>query len=81
MRYRAGLPLVLRDVTFSVRGGERVGVVGRTGSGKSSLMVRRPGPCPVSGRPVPPPWWLTRCSGPGLRTRAHVTDACCGRGK
>ncbi|GLD97561.1 hypothetical protein PINS_up006251 [Pythium insidiosum] len=29
----------LRDVSFSVRSGERVGVVGRTGSGKSSLAM------------------------------------------
>jgi ABC-type multidrug transport system fused ATPase/permease subunit len=38
MRYRDG-PLVLKDLSFSVKGGERVGVCGRTGSGKSSLMV------------------------------------------
>ena len=38
MRYRDG-PLVLRDVSIVVTGGEKVGVAGRTGSGKSSLMV------------------------------------------
>ena len=38
MRYRDG-PLVLSDVSFSVKGGDKVGVAGRTGSGKSSLMV------------------------------------------
>jgi ABC-type multidrug transport system fused ATPase/permease subunit len=38
MRYRDG-PLVLKDISFTVRPGEKVGVVGRTGSGKSSLMV------------------------------------------
>ncbi|KAJ0396701.1 hypothetical protein P43SY_008418 [Pythium insidiosum] len=32
-------PLVLRDVSFSVHSGDRVGVVGRTGSGKSSLAL------------------------------------------
>lgn len=37
MRYRDG-PLVLKDITLTFRGGEKVGVVGRTGSGKSSLM-------------------------------------------
>ena len=39
MRYRPALPLVLKGVSFSVRPGEKVGVVGRTGSGKSSLML------------------------------------------
>jgi ABC-type multidrug transport system fused ATPase/permease subunit len=39
MRYRAGLPLVLDDVDFTMERHEHVGVVGRTGSGKSSLMV------------------------------------------
>ncbi|KAF2084152.1 ABC multidrug transporter-like protein [Saccharata proteae CBS 121410] len=38
MRYRPSLPLVLRNLTLSIRGGERVGVVGRTGAGKSSIM-------------------------------------------
>ncbi len=39
MRYRANLPLVLQDLTLHVRGGERVGIVGRTGAGKSSIMT------------------------------------------
>ncbi|QRV82925.1 ABC transporter transmembrane region [Ceratobasidium sp. AG-Ba] len=39
MSYRAGLPPVLRGVSLSVRGGEKIGVVGRTGAGKSSLMA------------------------------------------
>lgn len=38
-RYRADLKPVLKHVTFSVHGGERVGVVGRTGAGKSSLTL------------------------------------------
>lgn len=38
MRYRDG-PLVLKGVDYSVNGGEKVGIAGRTGSGKSSLMI------------------------------------------
>ncbi|KAK7866924.1 hypothetical protein R5R35_001662 [Gryllus longicercus] len=39
VRYREGLELVLKGVTFSVKGGEKVGIVGRTGAGKSSLTL------------------------------------------
>ena len=38
MRYRDGLPLILKGLDLQVRGGERIGVVGRTGAGKSSIM-------------------------------------------
>ncbi|XP_052804271.1 multidrug resistance-associated protein 1-like isoform X1 [Mya arenaria] len=38
-RYRDGLDLVLRGISCDIRGGERVGIVGRTGAGKSSLTV------------------------------------------
>lgn len=39
MRYRSDLPLVLKGLTFSLAGGSKVGVCGRTGSGKSSLFM------------------------------------------
>ncbi|KAF5360296.1 hypothetical protein D9758_009166 [Tetrapyrgos nigripes] len=38
LTYRPGLPLVLKDVSFHINAGEKVGVVGRTGAGKSSLV-------------------------------------------
>ncbi|VEN58526.1 unnamed protein product [Callosobruchus maculatus] len=39
MRYRPGLELVLKDLTVHIEGGEKVGIVGRTGAGKSSLTL------------------------------------------
>lgn len=37
--YREGLPNALDGVNLTVRPGEKVGVVGRTGSGKSTLFL------------------------------------------
>ncbi|KAH8978589.1 hypothetical protein EDB92DRAFT_2056103 [Lactarius akahatsu] len=38
-RYSPDGPKVLHDISFHIKSGERVGVVGRTGSGKSSLTL------------------------------------------
>jgi len=37
LRYRPGLPLSLNGLSFSLKSGQRCGVVGRTGAGKSTL--------------------------------------------
>ncbi|MBR4695316.1 MAG: ATP-binding cassette domain-containing protein, partial [Selenomonadaceae bacterium] len=37
-RYKAGMPLVLKQISFSVKPGEFLAVVGSSGSGKSTLM-------------------------------------------
>ncbi len=39
LSYRPGLPNALDGVSLEVLPGERVGIVGRTGSGKSSLFL------------------------------------------
>ena len=39
LRYRAGLPIVLSDVSFAISAGQKVGVCGRTGSGKSTTLL------------------------------------------
>lgn len=39
IRYRKNLPLVLKGISFKVKSGEKVGIVGRTGSGKSTTLL------------------------------------------
>lgn len=39
LRYREDLPLVLNNVSWSAPAGSKVGIVGRTGSGKSSTIM------------------------------------------
>ena len=39
MRYRPELELVLQSVSFKISGGEKIGIVGRTGAGASISTV------------------------------------------
>ena len=39
VRYREGLDLVIHSLTCDIQGGQKIGIVGRTGAGKSSLTV------------------------------------------
>ncbi|XP_007443149.2 multidrug resistance-associated protein 1 [Python bivittatus] len=39
LRYRSDMDPVLRNISVVIRGGEKVGIVGRTGAGKSSLTL------------------------------------------
>lgn len=39
LSYRADLPPALREVSFTIPAGQRCGIVGRTGSGKTSLLA------------------------------------------
>lgn len=38
MSYQPGLPTVLKDLNISIRKGEKIGICGRTGAGKSTIM-------------------------------------------
>lgn len=37
LRYADGLPLALNNLSFSIDAGSKIGICGRTGSGKSTL--------------------------------------------
>jgi len=39
MSYRQGLPAVLKGISMDIAGGEKIGIIGRTGAGKTSITV------------------------------------------
>ena len=39
IRYQKHMPLVLKNLNFEIKSGEKIGIVGRTGSGKSTLIL------------------------------------------
>ena len=39
LKYRPELPSVLKGISMDIKGGEKIGIVGRTGAGKSSIMT------------------------------------------
>lgn len=38
LRYREELPLVLKNIGLKIEAGQKIGIVGRTGAGKSSII-------------------------------------------
>ncbi|KAI9091703.1 P-loop containing nucleoside triphosphate hydrolase protein [Phlyctochytrium arcticum] len=39
LKYNPGNPAVLKDISLSINAGEKIGIVGRTGAGKSSIIA------------------------------------------
>lgn len=72
-RYTRSSPLILRDVDMQVFAGERVGLVGRTGAGKSTLAMLILGMYrPLSGRIIYDGWDLDVADHTRLRAQMGV---------
>lgn len=39
LKYRPDTPMVLKNLTFNIEAGHKIGVVGRTGAGKSTICL------------------------------------------
>ncbi|XP_055678742.1 ATP-binding cassette sub-family C member 4-like [Lutzomyia longipalpis] len=50
LRYSATSEVVLKDMNFSIRAGEKIGIVGRTGAGKSSIIQALFRLAPIEGK-------------------------------
>ncbi|KAI1309528.1 hypothetical protein EDD11_004077 [Mortierella claussenii] len=68
-RYREGLDLVIKDVSFIVEPTESVGIVGRTGAGKSSLTLALFRIIEAADS-----YWA-KASDPSFSTEAYMDDA------
>lgn len=51
LSHRPGLPPALREVTLDIKPGEKVGIVGRTGAGKTTCEFGWPFPPPIESNP------------------------------
>lgn len=72
MRYTQDSELVLKSVSFCINGGEKVGIVGRTGAGKSSLISALFRMAPFSGKIIVDDYDISTLNLPEYRRRLSV---------